>query len=118
MYWVETTEEPGRLGLRHPHLVLQEDVLNHSRIHSVVVCALTTNLAKAREPGNVLLDPGEGNLPNASVVVVSQISAVDKAKLGEHIGRLSAERVRRALAGLAFQQRCSSRPGGGEARDE
>lgn len=65
----------------HPHVVVQDDVFNHSRIPTVVVCALTTNLAKANEPGNVLLDPGEGNLPKQSVVVVSQIDSVEKARL-------------------------------------
>jgi mRNA interferase MazF len=68
------------------------------------VCALTSNLHRASEPGNVLLEPGEGNLPRQSVVVVSQIDAVDKARLGERIGSLSSARVDRILAGLRFQQ--------------
>ena len=40
-------------------------------------------------PGNVLLDAGEGNLPKRSAVVVSQVSSVEKARLGERIGSLS-----------------------------
>jgi mRNA interferase MazF len=44
----------------HPHVVVQEDVFNHSRITTVIVCALTSNLNRAHEPGNVLLDVGEG----------------------------------------------------------
>jgi len=89
----------------HPHVVVQDDVFNHSRIATVVVCALTTNLAKANEPGNVLLDPGAGNLPKQSVVVVSQIDSVEKAHLGERIGSLSDARVEQILAGLRFLQR-------------
>jgi mRNA interferase MazF len=88
----------------HPHVVVQEDVFNRSRITTVIVCALTTNLGKASEPGNVLLDPGEGNLPRQSVVVVSQIASVERTRLGERIGRLSAERVDQIIAGLRFQQ--------------
>ena len=80
------------------------DVFNHSRITTVVVCALTSNLHRASEPGNVLLEVGEGNLPKQSVVVVSQISSVDKARLGERIGSLSDARVEQILAGLRFQQ--------------
>ena len=38
------------------------------------------NLHRASEPGNVLLEVGEGNLPKQSVVVVSQISSVEKAR--------------------------------------
>jgi len=71
----------------------------------VIVCALTSNLRRASEPGNVLLDPGEGGLPQQSVVIVSQISSVDRASLGERIGALSAERVDQILAGLRLQQR-------------
>ena len=67
--------------------------------------ALTTNLAKANEPGNVLLAPGEGDLPRQSVVVVSQIASVEKSRLGERIGSLSPERVDQVIEGLRFQQR-------------
>jgi mRNA interferase MazF len=88
----------------HPHVVVQDDVFNHSRITSVVVCALTSNLNRANEPGNILLDVAEGNLPERSVVVVSQISAVEKTHLGERIGSLSDSRVEQILAGLRFQQ--------------
>lgn len=88
----------------HPHVVVQDDVFNHSRVTTVVVCALTSNLHRASEPGNVLLEAGEGNLPKRSVVVVSQVSSVEKARLGERIGALSDVRVEQILAGLRFQQ--------------
>ncbi len=90
---------------RHPHLVLQDDLFNFSRVHSVVVCALTTNLKRGAEPGNILLDEGEGGLTKRSVVVVSQLSAIAKEHLGERIGALSDARVEQALTGLRFQQR-------------
>lgn len=96
--------EESRGSYAHPHVVVQDDVFNHSRITTVIVCALTSNLHRANEPGNVLLDVGEGNLPEQSVVVVSQISSVDKARLGDRIGALSSERVEQILAGLRFQQ--------------
>lgn len=83
---------------------MQEDVFNHSRITTVVVCALTTNLHRANEPGNVLLDPFEGDLPKQSVVVVSRIASVEKNRLGARIGSLSQARVEQIVAGLRFQQ--------------
>jgi len=89
----------------HPHVVVQDDVFNHSRIDTVVVCALTTNLHRCSEPGNVMLDPGEGGLPQSSVVVVSQLESVAKARLGARIGRLSAARVDQIVDGIRFQQR-------------
>lgn len=69
------------------------------------MCALTTNLHRATEPGNVLLEVGEGELPQQSVVVVSQVDAVEKSRLGARIGALSAARVEQILTGLGFQQR-------------
>jgi mRNA interferase MazF len=85
-------------------VVIQDDVFNKSRVHTVIVCALTSNLNLATEPGNVLLEAQEGNLPKRSVLVVSQISSVEKTKLGAYIGKLSAERVAQVLDGLRFQQ--------------
>jgi mRNA interferase MazF len=85
-------------------VVVQDDLFNHSRITTTVVCALTSNLHRAKEPGNVLLEVGEGNLPKQSVVVASQVSSVDKDRLGERIGSLSDERVEQIIAGLRFQQ--------------
>lgn len=101
LFW---TQPEGSGSIAHPHVVVQDDVFNRSRIPTVVACALTTNLGKANEPGNVLLEPGEGGLPKQSVVVVSQISSIEKARLGERIGSLSQERVDQILAGLRFQQ--------------
>jgi uncharacterized protein (TIGR02246 family) len=72
LFWIDGAEGPA-----HPHVVVQEDALNRSRISTVVVVALTSNLHRAGEPGNVLLDPGEGGLPRRSVAVVSQIDAVE-----------------------------------------
>lgn len=105
IHWIAPDDARGPApSYAHPHVVVQDDVFNRSRITTVVVCALTSNLHRAGEPGNVLLDVGEGGLPRQSVVVVSQISSVDKARLGERIGSLSQDRVDQILAGLGFQQ--------------
>ena len=105
VFWIALGDALGPIPVySHPYVVVQDDVFNHSRITTVVVCALTSNLHRANEPGNVLLDAGEGNLPRQSVVVVSQICSVDKAHLGERIGSLSGARVDQILAGLRFQQ--------------
>ena len=105
VFWIAPDDARGPApSYSHPHVVVQDDVFNHSRITTVVVCALTSNLHRANEPGNVLLDAGEGNLEKQSVVVVSQISSIDKDRLGERIGSLSEARVEQVLAGLRFQQ--------------
>ncbi len=101
VYWVDLGEPSGsEPGYRHPCVVVQNNVFNQSRIRTVVVCALTSNLKRAEAPGNVLLEKGEANLPKQSVVNVSQIFTVDKTQLGDHIGTLSPRRVRQILAGI------------------
>jgi mRNA interferase MazF len=83
----------------HPHVVIQLD-----GPHKVVVCALTSNLHRAKEPGNVLLDQGEANLPKQSVVLVSRTLKVDTARLGGTIGTLTEGRITRILAGIRLLQ--------------
>ena len=110
IYWVPLEElnglEPGYI---HPHVVIQDNVFNRSRIKTVVVCALTTNIKRAKAPGNVLLEEGEANLPKQSVVVVSQVSTVNKTQLGEYIGSLTEQRINQILAGMRFLQSMTER---------
>lgn len=105
LYWLKSAGARGEADVAHPYVVVQEDVFNRSRIETVVVCALTSNLKRATEPGNVLLEPGEAGLPKQSVVIVSQIDSVKKSELGAPIGALSEARIQQILAGLRFQQR-------------
>ena len=106
IYWVPL-EKAGdsESGYTHPHVVIQEDVLNNSRIDTVVVCTLTTNMKRAKAAGNVLLEIGEANLTKQSIVVVSQVSTVNKTQLGEYIGSLNEERINQILAGMKFLQK-------------
>lgn len=106
LFWIAADETRGSVpGHPHPHVIVQDDVFNRSRISTVIVCALTSDLNRAAEPGNVLLESGEGNLIKRSVIVVSQVSSLYKTRLGTRIGSLSIERIEQALAGLRFQQR-------------
>ena len=101
IYWIDLGEPSGSApGYLHPYVVIQNNVFNLSRINTVVVCALTSNLQRAESPGNVLLNEGEADLSKQSVVIVSQIFTVDKSDLGEYIGMLSKKRVRQILDGI------------------
>ena len=101
IYWVDLGE-PGAPGpvLAHPHIVVQSDVFNRSRLRTTVVCVLTSNPGSARFRGNVRLEQGEAGLPKASVVNVTQLFTVDKVDLVERIGRVSDERLRAVISGL------------------
>jgi mRNA interferase MazF len=101
VYWIEFEEPEGsEPGYKHPHVVVQNNLFNHSRINTVLVCPLTSNLKRANSPGNVLLSKREANLPKPSVINVSQIFTVDKSQLGDYLGTLSSERLRQALDGI------------------
>ena len=104
--WVEADTSRGSVpGAPHPHVVVQEDVFNQSRISTVVVCALSSNLQRAGEPGVVHLEAGEGDMPRPSVVIASQVSSIYKTRLGRYIGALSAGRVDSVVAALGMLQR-------------
>ncbi len=101
VYWVSLREPSGsELGFRHPHVIIQNNLFNHSRISTVVVVSLTSNLGRAKAPGNVLLEKGEASLPKKSVVNISQVFTVNKDDLKEKIGTLSAERIHEVLMGM------------------
>jgi mRNA interferase MazF len=101
IYWVDLGDPSGsEPGYKHPHLVIQNDIFNRSRIDTVVVCSLTSNLKRAESPGNVLLGKGEANLPKPSVINVTQIFTVNKQDLVERVGSLSRNRMAQVLQGI------------------
>jgi mRNA interferase MazF len=101
VFWVDFGEPGGSgPGFRHPYVVLQNNVFNASRLDTVVLCALTSNVERAKAPGNVLLRKGEGNLPKDSVVNITQIVTIDKSDLVEKIGSLSPRRIDQIVEGI------------------
>ena len=103
LYWIDLDAPSGsEPGYRRPHIVVQNNLFNASRISTVLVCPLTTNMRRATAPGNVLLVAGEANLPKPSIVNVSQVFTVDKSELGEYIGAISSRRLREILQGITL----------------
>jgi mRNA interferase MazF len=102
VFWVgcgrPTGSEPGH---RRPAVVVQSGRFNRSAIGTVVVCPITCDLALASAPGNVRLAKGEANLSKASVVNVSQITALDRSRFVGKIGTLSRDRLAEVLTGIA-----------------
>lgn len=87
-------------GYRRPIVVVQSDQFNESRISTVIVAILTSNLRLAAAPGNVLLDRHETGLHRDSVLNLSQVLTVDKSFLTERVGILSVRNVAAMDAGL------------------
>lgn len=103
VYWVDIGEPRGsETGFRRPYVVVQNDFFNGSRLNTVVVCAITSNMRRARAPGNVVLGAGEAGLSQESVVNVTQIYAIDQDYFLEPIGTVSAEKLDEILQGIWF----------------
>ena len=101
IFWVDLAEPHGsEPGYRHPHVVVQNNVFNTSKINTVVVCALTSNIKRAKAPGNVLLRKGEANLPKDSVVNITQMLTVNKTDLQEKIGSVQVSKTRQIIEGI------------------
>jgi mRNA interferase MazF len=105
LYWLRLESlHDVESNIPHPHVVLQPTILNQSRLDTVIVCGLTSNVRRANAPGNVLLDVGEANLSRQSIVEVSKVSTVDKIQLGDFIGSLSEQRINQIFAGMRLLQ--------------
>ncbi|WP_037572405.1 type II toxin-antitoxin system PemK/MazF family toxin [Spirochaeta cellobiosiphila] len=89
----------------HPCVVIQDTIINQTRIESLVICGITSNMRKAAWPGYVLLEENEGGLPHKSLVDVSQVTDIKKDDLGEYMGQLSEERVNQIFQGIQLLQR-------------
>lgn len=101
VYWLDFGPSEGSAPAeRHPCVVVQSDIFNRSRISTTVVCLITSNLTRARAPGNVPLEKGAANLPKPSVINVSQILTIDKTELTDRLGQLSAATIHSIRAGL------------------
>lgn len=92
IWWAELPEPEGSgPGYRRPVLVVQADDFNRSRINTVIVAVLTSNLALAPAPGNVLIKAKRSGLPKDSVVNVSQLITIDKRFLTERVKSLDQQ---------------------------
>lgn len=101
IWWASLPEPVGSgPGFRRPVLVVQSDDFNRSRIATVIVLVVTSNVKLTQAPGNVLLPRQATGLPQESVANVSQIVTVDKGLLTERIGVLPARLLKQVEEGL------------------
>jgi mRNA interferase MazF len=94
--------EPRRSepGYRRPALVVQADPFNLSRIQTVIVAAISSNLELVEAPGNVLVPARSAGLARDSVVNVSQLLTLDRSFLTEPAGTLPPRLQRSVDEGL------------------
>jgi len=80
-------------GFRCPVLIVQSNSFNSSRIATVVVAVITSNLRLAAAPGNVEIAKRDTGLGKTSVVNVSQVVTLDRTLLTEQVRRLADKKM-------------------------
>jgi len=102
--WWASLEQPrgSEPGYRRPVLVVQADSFNESRIATVLVAVITSNLALSEAPGNVRIGKSDSKLAKASVVNVSQILTLDRRYLTKRAGRIPNAVMNRVSEGLSL----------------
>ncbi len=87
-------------GYKRPVLVVQANPFNASRIATVVVATITSNLSLAAAPGNVRIAKSDSGLPQPSVVNVSQLITLDRSFLASKAKVLSGAAMDKVDSGL------------------
>lgn len=101
IWWASLPEPTGSgPGFRRPVLIVQSNPFNSSRIETVVVTVITSNLRLSAAPGNVEIAKRESGLGKTSVVNVSQILTLDRRMLTEQVRRLSDKKMLEIDQGL------------------
>ena len=99
--WASTDDPQGcGPGFRRPVVVLQSDDFNQSTLRTTICAIVTSNVRLAEAPGNVRLTRKASGLTKDSVVNVSQLLTLDKQRLSERVGRVSAETLHAVEAGV------------------
>jgi mRNA interferase MazF len=80
--------------------VIQNNILNDSKLNTVNILAITSTMKFGELPGNVVLQKGEAHMPKQSVINVTQIKSIDKKRIKEKIGTLSNKRIGEVQNGL------------------
>lgn len=90
IWWANLPDPHGSsTGYRRPVVIVQADSFTASRIATVIVAAITSNLRLGAAPGNVVLPATESGLPRDSVINVSQLVTLDKGVLDNLVGQVS-----------------------------
>ncbi len=102
IWWADLDDPRGsEPGYKRPVVIVQSDDFNKSKIRTVVVAVITSNLTLAKAPGNVSLGINKRiGLKKESVINVSQIITLEKSYLIEKVGTLSSSLNQELVEGL------------------
>jgi mRNA interferase MazF len=103
VWWADLSPRSGseQRG-RRPVVVVSHDAFNQTEgWHSIIVVPLSTSVAQARRgPTAPSFPRGSGGLLRGSVALCHQVTTLDRSKLAQPIGTLSADALRLIEDGL------------------
>ena len=89
IWWASLQDPQGSgPGYRRPVVIVQSDSFNESRINTVIIAIITSNLNLAAAPGNVMIEQRVSMLSNDSIVNVSQVLTIDRSLLTQVVSKL------------------------------
>ncbi len=93
--WWASLGEPkaSEPGFRRPVVVISSNDFNKSKINTIIVAVITSNLRLADAPGNFQISKKDSGLSKESVVNVSQLLTIDKSFLINKTGRLASKKL-------------------------
>ncbi len=93
--WRASLEDP--IGsdpcYKRPVVVISSNDFNSSKINTVIVAIITSNLNLSEAPGNFELTKKGSGLSRKSVVNISQLITLDKSFLDDKTGKLSNKQI-------------------------
>jgi len=103
LWWIDLGIPFGsESGFRRPVVILQNDFFNKSQIKTTIIIPLSTNMLLAEAPGNIIITKRESKLNNDSVIILSQIKAVDRARLIDKISKIDRTIMEKIENNLMF----------------
>lgn len=101
LWWADLPNPVGSgPGYKRPVLVVQSNPFNASRIATVIVATVTSNVTLAEAPGNVRIAKSDSGLPQLSVVNVSQLITLDRSILSGKVKTLPGAVMDKVDSGL------------------
>jgi len=94
IWWAALDEPMGsEPGYRRPVVIVSSNEFNQSKIKTVLVAIITSNLRLAEAPGNFSISKKESGLSKESVVNISQVLTLNKSFLSKKSGKLPSKKI-------------------------
>jgi len=94
VWWASLDDPPGSgPGYKRPIVVISSNYFNSSKISTIIVATITSNLNLSEAPGNFELTKKNSGLSRKSVVNISQLITLDKTFLIEKAGKLTNKQI-------------------------